>query len=79
MTFKDNSKQINEKMSKHLKTIRLEEKFTMRQMSSFLDVAHSFIGKTEQQHRRLDVGEFIEYCRAMGRDPVTELRVIANL
>ena len=77
--MKEKAKQINKKMAQHLKMLRLDDKYTMRQLASIIGTPHSFIGKIEQQGRRLDVGEFIEYCRAMGKDPVVELKTIASL
>jgi hypothetical protein len=77
--MKVKAKEINVKMAEHLKTLRLGDRYTMRQLAGVLGTPHSFIGKIEQQGRRLDVGEFILYCRAMGKDPVAELKTIVSL
>ena len=74
--FKTKAKAVNEVLASQLKEDRTTERYTMRQLSSLLDVPHSFIGKIEQQGRRLDVGEFILYCRAMGKDPVAMLQTV---
>ena len=68
--FKIKAQEINAKMAELLKESRAEERYTMRALSEKLGMPHSFIGKTEQQNRRLDVGEFIQYCHALEADPV---------
>ena len=69
-TFKAQAKAQNARMSEQLKLIRTEKRFTMRALADRLGTPHSFIGKTEQQNRRLDVGEFAQYCQALEVDPV---------
>ncbi len=39
---------------------------TIRELAAELEVSHSFVGKVEQGERRLDVMEFVSYCRALG-------------
>ena len=34
-----------------------------------LDLGHSFVGKVETGDRRLDIFEFIDYCRALNWQP----------
>ncbi len=77
--LKANAKQINEKMAVYLKKIRHEENQTMRGMAKIIGTPHSFIGKTETQDRRMDVGEFICYCRAMKRNPTEVLQAVMAL
>ena len=55
-----------ERLTKWLKEQREAQGLTMRELASRLDVSHSFIGKTEQGERRLDVVEYIQYCQALG-------------
>ncbi|NQZ06165.1 MAG: helix-turn-helix transcriptional regulator [Algicola sp.] len=66
-------------MAVHLKELRQEENLTMRALADILGTPHSFIGKIEQQGRRLDVAEFIIYCRAMEKDPVAVFQNIVDL
>jgi transcriptional regulator with XRE-family HTH domain len=77
--MKEAAKQTNQKMAAYLKTLRQDEQFTMRSLAEILQTPHSFIGKIEQQGRRLDVGEFIHYCRALSRDPADVLQSIMKL
>ncbi|MDG4812688.1 helix-turn-helix transcriptional regulator [Hydrogenovibrio sp. 3SP14C1] len=47
---------------------------TMREAAHLLGKPHSFIGKIEVGQRRLDVIEFIWYCRSLGFDPIEGIR-----
>jgi transcriptional regulator with XRE-family HTH domain len=76
---KNEAKLINKKMAAHLKELRQEENLTMRVLADILGTPHSFIGKIEQQGRRLDVAEFIIYCRAMKKDPIEVFEKIVDL
>ncbi len=77
--MKSDAKITNEKMAKHLKQLRHEGNYTMRALAELIGTPHSFVGKIEQQGRRLDVGEFIYYCRAMDKDPAEVLQSIMAL
>ena len=68
--LKIKARNSNETMGPMLKQIRTDKRFTMRALADKLGTPHSFIGKTEQLNRRLDVGEFIHYCIALECDPV---------
>lgn len=74
--FKKTAQALNAKMSEELKINRTEQRYTMRALADKLGTPHSFIGKTEQQNRRLDVGEFIQYCRALEVDPLVVFRTV---
>lgn len=74
--FKTTAQALNAKMSQELKSSRSEQRYTMRALADKLGTPHSFIGKTEQQNRRLDVGEFIQYCRALEVDPLALFKTV---
>ena len=74
--FKTKSKEFNVKLGEYLKAQRNEQRYTMRALANKLDTPHSFIGKIEQQSRRLDVGEFVQYCKALNIDPTKAIREI---
>ena len=76
--MKEEAKELNKKIAEHLKKIRQDQGETMRVVSSKIGISHAFIGKIEQQGRRLDVGEYIHYCRALDKDPVKVLRTILD-
>lgn len=43
---------------------------SQREMGAKLGVVHSFIGKVETGDRRLDIFEFIQYCKGLELDPI---------
>lgn len=74
--FRTSAQTFNTKLGERLKTERTDQRYTMRALADKLSTPHSFIGKTEQQNRRLDVGEFVYYCRSLGIDPTKIIRDI---
>lgn len=42
---------------------------TIRTLAEKLDVPYSIIGRIEDGSRKLELFEFIEYCKAVGTDP----------
>ncbi len=68
--FSDKAKNRHRIMSRHLRKVRKMEELTMRSLSNRLGTPHSFIGKIENQDRRLDIAEFVLYCEGLRRDPV---------
>ena len=77
--FRKNSQQFNVKLGEHLKIERTEQRYTMRALADKLETPHSFIGKIEQNSRRLDVGEFVQYCKALDIDPTKAIREVEKL
>ncbi len=59
-----------------LKTARETQGLTMRELALKLDVSHSFIGKVEQCERRIDVVEYIDYCKALNLSPLDGLKLL---
>ncbi|WP_439258402.1 helix-turn-helix domain-containing protein [Lonepinella sp. BR2271] len=49
---------------------------SQRALADKLGVIHSFIGKVETGDRRLDVFEFIAYCKGLELDPLVVLQEI---
>ena len=52
-----------------LKAERIKKKLTIRGLAKELDVVHSYVGRIETLERRLDVWEYIAYCKALNIDP----------
>jgi len=52
-----------------LKAKRDESGLSLRELGAVLGCHHSIIGKLEQDRRRIDIFEFIDYCEAVGADP----------
>lgn len=73
-SLKLESKKTNRRLAKFLRHLRITSYLTMRELAEKVDSPHSLVGKIELQGRRVDVGEFIHYCRAMKRDPAKELQ-----
>ena len=49
---------------------------TMRDLAERLGVIHSWIGKVELGERRLDVVEYIHYCKVLEVDPIEGINLI---
>ena len=49
---------------------------TQRELASRMGVIYSLIGKIETGDRRLDVIEFIDYCRALELEPSEVLSML---
>jgi len=43
--------------------------FTQRELAAQLGRPPSYVAKCEQAERRVDVLEFVDWCRATGREP----------
>ncbi|WGE32769.1 helix-turn-helix domain-containing protein [Actinobacillus genomosp. 2] len=52
---------------------RQELELTQRTLGEKMGVLYSFIGKVETGDRRLDIFEFIAYCKGLELDPVEVL------
>ncbi len=67
----------HERLVAWLKKQRTDKGVTMRDLAVKLEVAHSFIGKVEQSERRLDVVEYLAYCKALEVSPIEGLKVLS--
>lgn len=55
---------------------RQELGLSQRALCEKMGVVSSFVGKVETGDRRLDIFEFIAYCRGLDLDPVSVLQEI---
>ncbi len=62
-----------------LKQARQDQKFSMRALAERMDKPHSFVQKVEQGERRLDVVEYVWYCRKLGVNPQDGLLLIEQM
>ncbi len=49
-----------------LRAAREEAGLTQRQVAQRLGRSQSFVAKCEQGHNRVDVGQMVEFCQALG-------------
>ncbi|NVK24553.1 MAG: helix-turn-helix transcriptional regulator [Gammaproteobacteria bacterium] len=76
MMSKSVSSDENKLLMQWLKEQRKEKGHTMRTLSQIIGTPHSFIGKVENQERRLDIVEYIRYCKALEVDPIEGLKKV---
>lgn len=65
-----------DKLRAWLKSQREEKGLSLRAVSEVLGIHHSIVGKLEQNRRRIDIFEFVEYCRVLGVDPHEGLDIL---
>jgi len=53
-----------------LREMRNDARLTQRGLAVKLGVTHIFVHKSEIGERRVDVTEFMDWCRACGVDPI---------
>jgi len=58
--------------------VRERQKLTQVEIASRLKKPQSYVSKYERGERRLDLIEWIDVTRAIGVDPLTELRSLIN-
>ena len=68
----------NRKLTKWLRDKRKELGYSMPTLGALLDAPHSFVGKVENQERRLDVVEYVTYCQALGVSPFEGIQIIMD-
>jgi len=49
---------------------------SLRAVAELMDRHHSVVGKMEQDRRKIEIVEFVEYCQAIGADPHEGLDVL---
>ncbi len=68
--FTDKAKALHGEVSAFLAQLRKgKKKLTMRVLADRLGTPHSFVGKIEKRHRRMDLAEFVLYCEGLEIDP----------
>ena len=58
--------------------IRNQAGITQRELARRVGRAHSYVSRIELGDRRLDLPEFIQWCEALGADPVEAMRRIVR-
>ena len=67
-----------DKLRAWMKQKREESGLSLRAVSEELGRHHSVIGKMEQDRRKIELLEFVEYCRVIGADPHEGLDVMLS-
>jgi len=62
-----------------LKSKREEKGLSLREVAELVGRHHSVIGKMEQDRRKIDVVEFVEYCEALEIDATEGIKIIGKL
>lgn len=65
-----------DKLRAWMKAKREEQDLSLREAAEMLGRHHSIIGKLEQNRRRIDIVEFVEYCEILGVDPHEGLSIL---
>ncbi|RNL67506.1 XRE family transcriptional regulator [Zhongshania marina] len=61
-----------------LKQQRENSGLSLRAASAMMGRHHSVLGKMEQDRRKIELSEFIEYCEVIGADPHEGMDVMIN-
>ena len=59
-----------------LKDARQQQGLPMRDLAQIINEPHQLIGKIESGERRLDVYEYVQYCAALGLDPIVGIKLL---
>jgi cytoskeletal protein RodZ len=65
-----------EKLRAWLKQKREDKALSLRNVSQILGRHHSIVGKMEQNRRKIEVLEFLQYCDVLGADPHEGLQIM---
>ncbi|WP_323844366.1 helix-turn-helix transcriptional regulator [Microbulbifer magnicolonia] len=67
-----------DKLRKWLKQQREERGLSIRAAAGMLGRHHSIIGKIEQERKKIDIVDFVEYCAVLNADPHEGLDVLIS-
>ena len=67
-----------EKLGAWLKKCREDSGLTLREASEASGLDHSILCKMELNNRKIEIIEFVRYCRVLGVDPYEGLAVIVQ-
>ena len=62
----------------YLKSARLEQGLTVRDLALLIDEPFQFVSKVETGQRRLTVHEFVQYCEALEIDPIEGVKLLSK-
>lgn len=67
-----------QRVIERFKKVRLDAELTTRDLGEILGESHSFVVRVETLQRRLDIYQFVMYCRALGLDPATTIKILES-
>jgi ribosome-binding protein aMBF1 (putative translation factor) len=67
-----------DQLRKWLKVARESKGLTLRDVSQLTGQHHSIIGKIEQSRRKIDIIEFVEYCKILDVDPIEGVLLVKS-
>ncbi len=65
-----------DKLRTWLKQRREESGLTLREAAVAMRRHHSVLGKMEQERRKIEILEFVNYCKVLGTDPHEGLEIL---
>lgn len=68
--------EVRDALRNWLRTNRTAKNLPMRTIAARLGVSHSWVAKTENGERRLEIVDFVKLCFALGLDPYKGLALI---
>ena len=68
-----------EPVVQRLKALRKQAGLTIRQLARKLGRDPNLVWRIENRERRIDLLEFVSYCKACGADPVKEVTGLARI
>jgi len=77
MRYSRNSKPYRD-LATWLKSRRIDQGMTIRDLAERLEVHHSIVGKIETGARKLDALELVEYCFALNENPEDAVAIIVK-
>lgn len=63
-------------LSNWLSEQRKSKGLTMRNVAEIIGKPHSYIGKVERGERKIDVVEYVWYCKLVGLNPIDGINII---
>lgn len=61
-----------------LKAARLAKGLTVRDLAILIDEPFQFVSKIETAQRKLNIHEYVQYCEALGLDPIEGLKILSK-
>jgi|TARA_R110002072_G_scaffold63690_1_gene158169 transcriptional regulator with XRE-family HTH domain len=67
-----------QKLLNWLKEERLNKGLSVRELALIIDEPFQFVSKIETAQRKLNIHEYVQYCKALGLDPAEGLVIFTK-